>query len=83
MRGRDTYTTECNGLMFILFAVQCGLISPILRRYVEFCFCSSADKMVLERGAREGIGLEWYDERQTESNRLQGERTKTERNIQR
>lgn len=71
-------------MTFILFAVQCGLISPILLLYVEFCFCGSADKMVLERGAQEGMGLERYDERQTESDRLQGERsaerTKTERN---
>lgn len=70
--------------MFILFAVQRGLINPILLLRVEFCFWSSVDKMVLD--AQEGIGLKKYDEWQTESNRLQGERsagrTKTERNKQ-
>lgn len=72
--------------MFILFAVQCGLISPILLLYVEFCFPSQADKVVREQGAQQRVCPERYYERQTESNRLQGERsagrTKTERNKQ-
>lgn len=53
---------------------------------LECCSCSWADKMVLEQGAQERIGPERYDEPQTKSNRLPGERsaerTKTEGNKQ-
>ena len=49
------------------------MISPILLLYVEFCFCSWADKVLREQGEQEGIGPERYYERQTESNRLQRE----------
>lgn len=59
----DRYRYVYLGPIFILFGVQCGLISPTLILYFGLCFCSSADKTMLEQGPQESIYPQGYDER--------------------